>query len=467
MIGNKVLMKTYKEIKKNKYKQINIEKEYENDNYLYQTLKRTKKIQKGKEILELEKNIEDLLSLIYKEIQLENDPEIRKIKDENEIFKKEYKSISENFQKTTDTIFKDIISQYNQRRYKLPNLSYKHNLFKINALIEQNHNKLEFAFREDKKLKKKDKFNTIAYKTLSYLKKLKFLLKFFLSKEDFKNKRMPTLSKKKFGMYNFENNESIEDLKKNIEELKLLLKAKDFKSEENKKLIIDKRRSSFISTNYLKKNTTLISNPRKTSKHLTNLKSILNYNFQNEKGEPESTLGTMDKKNDPSNFLTIRNNSNKSNKSSKSNNSQIEVKSPRNKKREQDTLFRTPFDSKNAKIKCFTKTSKQLMQLKGKDLNDISKDKIFFINSINTEEKESKISNLNIQYSNTFSNYKKYQTNKINNRYLLSNGKKISISLKKNINSLNKLSSHPILTSNTINKYFRQSFAPKNSKNKK
>ena len=58
-------------------------------------------------MLNFEKNIEDLLSIIYQEIQLENNPEIKKIKDENEIFKKEYRTISENFQKTTDTIFKD------------------------------------------------------------------------------------------------------------------------------------------------------------------------------------------------------------------------------------------------------------------------------------------------------------------------------------------------------------------------
>ena len=154
MIGNQVIMRTYKEIKRNKYRQINPEKEYENDNYLYQTLKRTSKILKGKQILDFQKSIEDLLSFIYKEIQLENDPKIKKIKDENDIFQKEYQSISEKFQKTTDIIFKDIINQYNQRRYKLPNLSYKHNLFKINALIEENNNKLELIFNEDKKLKK-------------------------------------------------------------------------------------------------------------------------------------------------------------------------------------------------------------------------------------------------------------------------------------------------------------------------
>ena len=462
MIGNQVIMRTYKEIKRNKYRQINPEKEYENDNYLYQTLKRTSKILKGKQILDFQKSIEDLLSFIYKEIQLENDPKIKKIKDENDIFQKEYQSISEKFQKTTDIIFKDIINKYNQRRYKLPNLSYKHNLFKINALIEENNNKLELIFNEDKKLKKKNKYNTIAYKTLAYLKKLHFLLKLLLSKDDFKLKKKPTFSKKKFEFYNknFESNESIKELKNNIEKLKLLIQANNFKNKENKKTILEKRRSSFISTNIFKKNSTLI-NPRKATKSFSNLKAILVNKIQNEGGEPESAIETEDKKNDPSYFLFMRNDSNNSVKSSKSANSQIEIKSPGNKKRQEDILYCTPFDSK---INCFTKTSKQLMQLKANNLKDREICKINFLNNINSEEKESKTSNLNIQYTNTFSTYKKYQSNNINNRYLNSYSQKISISLKKNINNLNKLESHRITTYKNINKFFHKSFAPKMAK---
>ena len=40
MIDNKIIMRSYKEIK-NTYKQRDIEKEYKDNNYLYQTLKRT------------------------------------------------------------------------------------------------------------------------------------------------------------------------------------------------------------------------------------------------------------------------------------------------------------------------------------------------------------------------------------------------------------------------------------------
>ena len=108
----------------------------------------------------------------------------------------------------------------------------------------------------------------------------------------------------------------------------------------------------------------------------------------------------------------MRNDSNKSAKSSKSVYSQIDLKSSGNKKNQEDLLYCTPFDSK---IRYFTKTSKQLTQLKGNYLND---KKIFFVYSINSEEKESKTSNLNTQNSNNFSNYKLNQNNNINSRYI-------------------------------------------------
>ena len=188
MIGNQVIMKSYKEIK-NEYKQINVEKEYENDNYLIQTLKRTAKCKNDKKILSFQNNIKKLLSLIYRKIQLQNDPDIKPIKQENDHFYKDYHSISENFQKSTKFIFEDLIKQYNIRGYKLPNFTYDHNLFKINALIEENNDKLEFILKEDKKNKNKNK-EPLAIKTMNYLKKLNFLLNLLLSKDENKSKKI-------------------------------------------------------------------------------------------------------------------------------------------------------------------------------------------------------------------------------------------------------------------------------------
>ena len=161
-------MRSYKEIK-NKHKHLKLEKEYEDDNYLVQILKRTSKIKYDKKIIEDQNNLKSLLSEIYKKIRLENDPLIRIIKTENDDFQKDYRCLSENFQKSTNVVFKDLIRKYNERGYKIPNLTYQHNLFKINALIEENNDKLELAFREDKKNKNPTIFN----KTLTYIKKMK------------------------------------------------------------------------------------------------------------------------------------------------------------------------------------------------------------------------------------------------------------------------------------------------------
>ena len=97
MIGNEVIMKSYKRIKKVN-KPLDIEKEYEDDNYLIQTLKRTSKCTEDKKFLVIQKNIKEFLSFIYQETQLQNGPHVKKIKNENDTFKKEYHSISENFQ---------------------------------------------------------------------------------------------------------------------------------------------------------------------------------------------------------------------------------------------------------------------------------------------------------------------------------------------------------------------------------
>ena len=50
MIDNKMIIRSYKDIK-NTYNHIDIEKEYKENNYLYQTIKRTSKMMHDNKIL--------------------------------------------------------------------------------------------------------------------------------------------------------------------------------------------------------------------------------------------------------------------------------------------------------------------------------------------------------------------------------------------------------------------------------
>ena len=235
MLENKILMRSYKEIK-NKHKHLKLEKEYEDDNYLVQTLKRTSKVKYDKKIIEDQNNLKSLLSEIYKKIRLENDPLIRIIKTENDDFQKDYRCLSENFQKSTNVIFKDLIRKYNERGYKIPNLTYQHNLFKINALIEENNDKLELALREDKKNKNPMIFN----KTMTYIKKMKYITNSLSNKEDSNNiKRLPKFSLTTNLRKNIKNNETNEEIKQSIEKLKILL-------DKNPILNTEQRRSIFF-----------------------------------------------------------------------------------------------------------------------------------------------------------------------------------------------------------------------------
>ena len=475
MIGNQVIMKTYKEIK-NKTTKINFEKEYEDDNYLIQTLKRTIKCKTDKKILDFEENIKNLLSYIYKKIQLQEDPNIKKIKLENDDFQKEYHSISENFQKTSKSIFKDLIRQYNLRGYKLPNFTYEHNLFKINALIEENNDKLELILREDKKNKdknkNKDKKESKALKTMNYLKKLNFLLNLLLSKDENTTKKIARFSKPKIEI-NAKKKQSIIELKENIEKLKLFIKNSEVMNNErkrNEKMF--RRKTSFLSSQNVK--SFKLIKPLVSSDEYSGLNANIINKTQTESGGPGTSSGAGEKKSDPINIIPVRQESNKSVYSNLSVNSLKEVKSIENKIGQEDTLYSTPFDNNKH---YFTKTSKQLMKLRGINVNinntkENIKNEINPINNktINLEENVITPINIKTRYSNTFSNYKNNQINTFNSKNLNTNPKKLRISLKKNFNPNNDYyankRSYNIKTSKNLNIFFLKTFSnlktPKN-----
>jgi hypothetical protein len=255
---------------------LNLEKRYQNDNYLIQTLKRTKRVTNENPVDKFEQNLQSLLNKIYKEIQLLNDPIIKQINKENHIFQSDYNLLLERFQNNTLLIFQDLINLYKSKGYKIPSLDCSHNLFKVNPLLEENTNKIIHYFLLQRTLKTKKEMLLI--KSVVFLRKLIKLLG--------KNSK----NKKKNEKDNFivatdnkttDKNSEIENLKKNIQKIMKLIencKIEEEKESKNKKC-------------YSKVNTLKITG--KSSKLLSKI-NIISPNKRRRK----SVISTLDKKDD-------------------------------------------------------------------------------------------------------------------------------------------------------------------------
>ena len=471
MIDNKIIMRSYKEIK-NTYKQRDIEKEYKDNNYLYQTLKRTSKMKHNKKILAYQYDLKKLLSIMCKKLLFLNNPKVKIIREENDEFKKDYKSMSESFQKSIQVIFKDLIRKYNDRGYRVPSLSFQHNLFKINALIEENNDKLELALKEDRKNKNPMKAN----KTMSYLRKLKNLLNLFMTNDENneKNSSKFSMPKGSKSIYYFDD---VEELKKSIEKLKALIESNPlFKLEQKKSILLSRRKQSF-----------------RTSKQLDSSKipklsidfSALKKNNKKSLVMTESTLGGIgENKNVISNFFSFRSNTNKSSKSNqsiKSVNSQKEEISKSNKLKQEELLFSKPLETyKNT----YSRNSHQLINLKTTNLNLLTKqnetdekekekDKTKTFNLIKNEEKISYLYNKQTYYLNTIDSYKKSKNsnkdiNHIYNKNDTDNKCENVIGKKKLLSESKRLYKLKNMDQNSKTSFLKSSFLAKTqSKNKK
>ena len=171
---NKKSLKEFNKIISRRKKNVNLEKLFENDNYLVQTLKRTKRVLQEKPAEDLEINLDNALKTIYENITLLGDPEIKEINSENNVFKRNYT----NFLKTSENSkshLSELIKHYLSSGYKIPNLDFQHNLFKVNPLIEENSNKMTnyFITQHKKKLTLRD---ILLLKSIQYLNKLNKLI---------------------------------------------------------------------------------------------------------------------------------------------------------------------------------------------------------------------------------------------------------------------------------------------------
>ena len=352
--NNQVILRSFKEIRKKNLK-INIEKKYEDDNYLTQTLKRTTKAKYDKKMLYHQYNLKKLLSYIYKKIQLENDPEIKIIKEENDDFKKDYKYfLIENLHKSIETIFKDLIRIYYHKGYKIPKLTHEHNIFKINSLIEENKEKIKLIKNEDNKKKNP----MIADKTMIYLKKLKYLINLFLNKDEIELKNMTNFSLPKMEK-SIKNNETIKEIKKSIEKLKLLIgKNPIINFDRRRSIIFPERKLTRLNTNNFK-----IINLKNSNKNYNNINTNSNSinKIQKSLVLTESSYIYSDRKNEISNFLSIRSQSNESSQSNKSINSQKDEINAANKRKKEEILF---FSKSDNIRNILSRNSKELINLK-------------------------------------------------------------------------------------------------------
>lgn len=479
MFENQILMRSYKEIK-NKHKHLSLEKEFEEDNYLVQTLKRTSKVKYDKKLIEDQNNLKSLLSEIYKKIPLENDPQIKVIKTENDDFQKDYRCLSENFQKSTNIIFKDLIRKYNDRGYKIPNLTYQHNLFKINALIEENNDKLELALKEDKKKKNP----MIVNKTFAYIKKMKYIINLLSNKDDNNNiKRQPKFSLTTNLRKSSQKSETNEEIKQSIEKLRILIdKNPLLNTEQRRSILLPHRKPSFVDRNNFLKLKLKKSNNDKSVKN--NLNGIVSTDNSIGNG---NQIGDK-KNNDLINMLSKRTNSYESNRSNKSNkssqsiksnksvNSQKEVINNANKRKKEDILFFAPSISTNTKNEnnncmsfnvkdIFNRNSKPLINLKSQVKLKEKESQIEKTNTLSmvNSDKESTLYNKKTCYSNTNNdNYKKIKL--INNKRNIKpdnhiHYKPFVISLKKNKIKFKNTSTHKEKNALKLNQFISRSMA--------
>jgi hypothetical protein len=289
-------------IKLVKTKKKDLEEEFENDNYLIQTIKRTTKFQNDKKLNELLNDLDDILNHISITIGLSNAPKAKLMHDENNQFLKEYKFFSEKFETQTKQILKDLIIKYTNKGYHIPNFSHKNNIFKVDALIEENTDKMRLMLMEDLK----NKHNIIAPKTLMFLNKLNYLIKKrTANNSDIINQYYKTLKKNEALTRRL----SIEKVKEDIQNMINLIK----KVKINKiGSVQPKRKSSYLVENRQFNNLKLPNSKTVTKTELTQVniddnenKGDTNTNNNTILSTKEVSLNSFNKRN-PLSFLSLR-----------------------------------------------------------------------------------------------------------------------------------------------------------------
>ncbi len=215
---------------------------YHKDNELFRIINDTKRMKKNRPYIEEERDLKSSLIKIKKEIQFIKTPKVQLLKNENEEFSKQYKKISKRNLGPEDT-FREIIGEYKERGYKIPNLTVQHNLFQINPLIESDNGKLTDELYSNflNLNKNENKGKNMAIKSMHYLKKIKDIVetKLFYYEQLKKNGNKSFIRKETFTMPivsvkdNKSEDENTKDLLEKIHILLELIKEeplKDYKT---------------------------------------------------------------------------------------------------------------------------------------------------------------------------------------------------------------------------------------------
>ena len=448
-----MILKTYTNsiTKQRKPLHLDIEKEFENDNYLIQTLKRTSKFKNDKKLSDYEKSLQDLLYYINDQILFNTNPKIKRIHDENEEFLKPYKYLSKTFEAQTEQVLKDLIIMYTKKGYRIPKFSYKNNIFKINALIEENDEKLRLMLLEEYKKKQ----NIIGPKTLSYLNKINILIKILLTKDNNLIKKYNKLLNKKEAKSI--KKETIEQLKTDIENLISLINT--IKINTYDKI---KRKSSFLAVNHYNNFNRLLNSKN------SSLNELLIYTSptKNKNIENNSRLSTEERKSvikerSPHGFLSVRIDKNEfqSNKLISSMNTKQVIKPFEKIQRlntvknvnQKNIFFKK---SKPVKMKSFFARD-QIERLKSE--NNQSENESDNENK-NKKKRKNTYSDLG-KYINQAKKNKPYQSDKYSNKYLLGL-KKNNDNIKRNHFLTNKYLGY------SFDKSFKKTFSKKFSEEK-
>ena len=164
--------------KKDKVKSLDFINFYHKDKYLFRIIDQTKSIKKIKPYLDSENDLRDILTKIKDELNSTKGPKIKNLKTANEDFSKNYKKITKkkNILGPEDN-FRDIIEEYKEKGYQIPNLTVEHNIFKMNPLIEDSDDKMfEGLYSEFLSHSETNRGKNIAFKTINYLKKIKNII---------------------------------------------------------------------------------------------------------------------------------------------------------------------------------------------------------------------------------------------------------------------------------------------------
>ena len=233
---------------------LDIDKIYKNDFNLIRTIAQTKKMRHNNKSLEVRKNnLKELITEINNEYKLNNNniSSRKNLNENNSNFITEYEMFNKKSnRKETKDIFKDLIKLYKSKGYRIPNFSInKHNLFKINPLLESNIDIISNGLLENQISQKKDD----SEKILQYLKKIGIILSEKMSSSD-GNLQKSLMKKFNLPKYkvNFNEEDTVENLKKTIEIITKLINnnALSKLDHKNRRIKNISRQNSYISVNY-------------------------------------------------------------------------------------------------------------------------------------------------------------------------------------------------------------------------